>query len=111
MLAAEARSLTAAREILILLHVDPAVGLTRQTVDLAQQWAPARRLLTPFRVERGSRRHKGQLQSRASRAQYGRNGHFPGEMAPADAFSADQNSSSHRSMRQTILLARPGPCR
>ena len=29
----------ATREIPILLDVDPAVGLTRQTVDLALQWA------------------------------------------------------------------------
>lgn len=36
---AEARSWTATREIPILLDVDPAVGLTRQTVDLPLQWA------------------------------------------------------------------------
>jgi hypothetical protein len=39
MLTAEARSSEAAREIPIHYDVDPAVGLTRQTVDLALQWA------------------------------------------------------------------------
>ncbi len=39
MLTAEARSRTAPRETPILLDMDPAVGLTRQTVHLALQWA------------------------------------------------------------------------
>jgi hypothetical protein len=69
MLTAEVRSSTAASEIPILLDVDPAVALTRQTVDHAYSGPPGTPTLTPCPVERGSRRHeRTAAESRVPRA-------------------------------------------